>query len=295
MTSKKPSSAAASSSGTDLKDLKILTFHPEDFTSLPVIFAHVPPEGGLTTLIESLLLETQKHLRIDCAMILTDRYTETYMGGVFPSCAVYDLPFNVVLRTSIDVQIHRKSTRSFGRDLPVIAIAVDNSIYTAKILRSETCQRDIRLAKEHNIMIIIGTSDIDVLPTNSRTLASHVITTKSLSTDEPKLLQKRLFVMFDSPAALAEVMSHCNRYEFLVGLMRSSASGGSGSDLSNYVRAYKSSYYIKDESYISRPPWRTPGYTPSIEDAGAIVVPDGFIMNSEWLVPITHAFDRAGK
>jgi len=279
-----------------LRDLKIRMFTTEEFTKPPVIVVHAHRESGMSTLISSVLIETQLTRGLDGVVILTDRATEGYMAGVIPRQVIMDKPFDHVLKTLIDLQRHRMSTLP---DRPLLrwAIAVDDMIYASKVLKSEALQRDIKLAKEYNIMIIIATADLAVLPVNVHTFATHVMSTKCLSTEEPKLLQKRMFVMFDNALALADTVALCQKYEFLVGLLRPTASA----TLLDFSRSYQPSYYVRSPEYAQdAESWkgeRLCDSSSATSDAGSVRGPSSpvtykvgeFRMDPELVIHVTHA------
>jgi len=285
-----------------LRDLKIRTFTTEEFTKPPVIVIQAPRESGLSSLIASLLLQTQQTRGLDGVVVLTDRATEHYMGGTIPRQVIMDKSFDVVLKTLIDMQKHRQSTLP-DRPLLRLAIAVDDMIYSNRVLKSEALQRDIKLAKEYNIMVIVATSDVAILPANVHTFATHVLATKCLSTEEPKLLQKRMFVMFDSPVALADTIALCQRYEFLVGLLRPLVS----STLLDFSRSYQPTYYVKSPEYARESEtWKGERGCDSSSDASSVRSTVGaalsgapfrlgeFRMDPELVIHITHALGGLG-
>ena len=242
------SSMAAESAAppaASLRDLNIRTYRLSELAKdeCPVIFIHSPRSAGASTLIGSLLVQLQQDWGLDGAFVLTDRADRYYMGGILPSGIILDKPFEFVLRKLIEVQCHRQSTFP-DRPALKLAIAVDDFIYQSKDLKSAAVIRDIKLAKSYSIAIIIATPDATILPgSNGHTLATHVLATRCISTEEPKLLKKSLFVMFDSPVALADTLALCRKHEYLLGLLRVGTTTGSSTFL-DYSRSYCPQLYV---------------------------------------------------
>lgn len=183
----------------------------------PVIIIHAPRERGVTTLIGSLLASLPA---IDGAVILTDRaVVGSYMGGAVPAQIIMNKPADKVLRQLISMQRHH--IRTFPTEpLARIALVLDDVMYSPKLLKSEEFQRDLKLAKDFNLTVIIATADVALLPNNVYTFGTHVFGTKCVSSDEAKLLQKRMFVMFPDYTELLNRFDLCRPYEFLVGIVR---------------------------------------------------------------------------
>ena len=74
-----------------------------------------------------------------------------------------------------------------------------------------------------------------------------VIATKCISVEEPKLLQKRMFSMFDTPLALADTLALCQSREFLVGLLRPAAASAT---LLDFSRSYIPTYYVRSPECV---------------------------------------------
>ena len=198
-----------------LEDLNIKPLHVETIKN-PVIVVHAPRETGGTRLIASLLSCLPE---LDAAVALTDRAGPLYMDGALPDALVLNKSPASVLKQLIRVQQHR--LKNFPEEpIEHLALALDDIMYTPKLLRSADFQSDIKLAKHYNITIIMVTADMNLVPNNVHTFATHVLATKCLSSDEPKLLQKRMFVMFESGSELNDHLGLCRPYEFLVGLLR---------------------------------------------------------------------------
>ena len=198
-----------------LEDLNIKPLDVEA-TKNPVVLIHAPRESGGTRLTASLLTCLPD---LDAAVVLTDRAGLDYMDGAVPAALLLNKPPAVVLKQLILVQQHR--LKNFP-DEPMehLALALDDVMYTPKLLRSADFQSDIKLAKHYNITIIMTTADLNLVPNNVHTFATHVFATRCLASDEPKLLQKRMFVMFENGTELNDHLMLCRPYEFLVGLLR---------------------------------------------------------------------------
>lgn len=222
---------------TRLSDLGITEFSLQEVSKPPVFFVHAPREAGSSTLLASLF---------EGVVVLCDRPSPQYMGEILPNGVIHSKPGDSVLKALIDIQSHRLSL-SAKAALPRLALVLDDVLYTAKMLKSEAFQRNIKRAKDFNIMVVIATSDADLLPKNIPTLATHVFATKCVSTEEPKLLQKKMFVMFDSATALMETLVMCRRHEFLVGLMRPSETSRT---LTDFTRSYVPEHFVADEDSI---------------------------------------------
>jgi hypothetical protein len=214
------SAAPAARAVARLSDLHIRDFDFSEVTKPPVIVIHAPREAGMTTLITSLLVQAQKRLGVDGAVVLCDRPLPDglYMNGVIPKDIVFSKPADKVLKALIGLQAHRLGMDG-AAELPRLALALDDTLYTPKLLKSEAFQCDVKRAKNYNIMVIIATSNCDTLPKTVHTFATHVIATRCISAEEPKHLQKRMFVMFPNTDAMVETLSLCRRYEFLVGML----------------------------------------------------------------------------
>lgn len=209
------SASAAAADRSRLDDINIQKLDVHSIVN-PVVIIHAPRETGATTLIGSLITSLPG---IDGAVVLTDRAVSSYMNNAVPTQLIVNKPADKVLKLLIGMQRHH--LRNFPTEpLQRIAFALDDVMYSTKLLKSEDFQRDIKIAKDFNVTVIIATADIALLPNNVYTFGTHVFTTKCISTEEPKLLQKRMFVMFDGAGELIEMLSLCRPYEFLVGILR---------------------------------------------------------------------------
>jgi len=184
----------------------------------PVVVIHAPRESGCTSLIAALLAALPG---LQAAVVRTDRaYTPGgYMHGVLPPQVVLNKPPAQVLKALIGLQNHAR--RSFPEEpLPRLALALDDILYKAAVLKAEDFKRDLKIARDFNIAVIIATADTTLLPGDVHTFATHVMATRCVHAKEPRALLDKLFVMFDSKDGLAEALGACGQYEFLVGCLR---------------------------------------------------------------------------
>lgn len=204
-------------SASRLQDLNIKALDISS-TVKPVIVIHGPRESGVTSLIGHIL---ENLPGLNAAIVLSDRASAAvnYMDSAIPPQLVLDKPADKVLKQLINVQQHH--LRNFpGVPLESLALALDDVFYTPRLLKSEAFQRDIKLAKDYNISVIMATADVNLLPNNIHTFATHVVATKCLGSEEPKVLQKRMFVMFENGSVLNQHLLLCRPFEFLVGTLR---------------------------------------------------------------------------
>ena len=209
----------------DLGDLAIPLFGLESVEDLPVIFIHAPPrEGGLTTLIASLIIQAQDELGMNAAVVLCDRPGPNYMNNILPlgpQGTVLNQPPDRVLEELIRIQSD-SSTLELGSGRRRIVFALDDVLYTSKLLSSEPFLRNIKRAKQYDIMVIIGATTPTVLPRIAATFITHAFTTKCYALDDIKALQKCLFGKFAKAEELAAVLELCQPHEFLVSIIRPS-------------------------------------------------------------------------
>jgi hypothetical protein len=212
---------------TDLEDLRIPVFGLDSVEDLPVIFIHAPPrQGGMTTLIASLIIQAQDDLGINAAIVLCDRPGENYMNNILPlgpQGSVINQPPDRVLEELIRVQSD-SSTLELGSAKRRIVLALDDVVYTSKLLSTEAFIRNIKRAKQFDIMVIIGTTSPTILPRIAATFITHAFITQCYALDDIKLLQKCLFGKFAKAEHLAEVLELCRPHEFLVNTIKPSAS-----------------------------------------------------------------------
>ena len=215
------------------------SFSAKAFTVPGVVVAYGPPKSGVTTLLESLLLEIQAAWGLDGAVILTDRATDTYMGNTMPNQLITDKAFPFVLRTLIDMQRHRRSTLAHEpTHRPYrLALAVDDHMTDPKDWRAQNLQRDLRLAADANIMVLIGTSNTKLLSGVVQLIATHVFVTRAVT--EAKLMAKNMFAtcITDESIELEALLRDTAKYEFLVGCLRADR---------QLLRAYTSTKYVRD-------------------------------------------------
>lgn len=200
-----------------LEDLHI---GPWDLSGLvnPVIVVHAPRGSGCTSLIAALLASLPG---LEAAVVLTDRaYTPGgYMHGALPPQVVLNKPPAQVLKALIGMQNH--SRRSFPDEpLPRLALALDDVLYKAATLKADDFKRDLKIARDFNIAIIITTADASLLPGDVHTFATHVMATRCVHAKEPGALLDKLFIMFNNKGSLNKALAACDEYEFLVGSVR---------------------------------------------------------------------------
>jgi hypothetical protein len=215
------------------------SFSVKAFTEPGVAVVYGPPKSGVSTLLESLLLEIQAVWGLDGVVILTDRATDTYMGNTMPNQLITDKAFPFVLRTLIDMQRHRRSTLAHEpTHRPYrLALAVDDHMTDPKDWRAPNLQRDLRLAADANIMVLIGTSNTRLLSGVVQLIATHVFVTRAVT--EAKLMAKTMFAtcITDESIELEALLRDTAKYEFLVGCLRADR---------QLLRAYTSTKYVRD-------------------------------------------------
>jgi hypothetical protein len=232
-----------------LDDLCIPDFGLDSVDDLPVIFIHAPPrEGGLTTLIASLIIQSQDELGMNAAVVLCDRPGPAYMNNILPlgpQGTVINQPPDRVLQELIRIQSD-SSTLEPGAGRRRIVLALDDVLYTSKLLSSEPFLRDIKRAKQFDIMIIIGATTPTILPRIASTFVTHAFTTQCYALDDIKALQKCLFGKFAKAEDLAGVLELCRPHEFLVSIIRPS------STVADITRKYTATVYRK--TALPKPP-----------------------------------------
>lgn len=216
-----------------LEDLNIQRLDTSTLIN-PVIVVHAPRETGATTIIGTLLSSLPK---VQGIVVLSDRNGSHYMNDALPNQVVFNKPAEKVLRQLLLVQQH--FVRNFPDEpLAHIVLALDDIMYTSKLLKSEVFQRDLKIARDFNISIIIATADVQLLPPNLNTFATHVLATKTLNSEDLKVLHKRVFGMFDTAIELANMLALCRPFEFLVGLLRHSGARTYESMTRTFVTKY---------------------------------------------------------
>ncbi len=243
-----PEKPASTSNAALASELHIREFSWDEVTRPPVAVVHAPRGAGMTTLLGSLVMQAQAKLGIEGAVVLCDRPEASYMGKIMPADVIYNKPPDKVLSELISMQSHRASLEA---EVPRqrLVFVMDDILYSPRMLQSHSFQVDIKRAKDFDIMIIIATSNANVLPTNLHTFATHVFATRCISTGEPTALQKRMFVMFNKPADLIKHLSLLRPFQFLVGLVRPPTFTGLPS-LPDFVRFYTPTLYSNGERII---------------------------------------------
>ncbi len=211
------------SGASNLGEVYVPEFDLSTVDDLPVIFIHAPPrEGGLTTLIASLLIQAQDYLDVNAAVVLCDRPGDNYMNHILPlgpQGTVLNQPPDRVLEELIRIQSD-SSTLDLGSAKRRIVLALDDVIYTPKLLGSESFIRNIKRAKQYDIMVIIGTTTPTILPRIASTFVTHAFATKCYAGDDIKLLHKCLFGRFDKPDDLEDILKLCSPHEFVVNVIK---------------------------------------------------------------------------
>jgi len=229
--------------GDQGSDALLNRFTVNEFTAPPVVWAYGPRNCGLTTLLASLVVQVQQREGggLDGVVVVTSRPRTDgrYMGDIFPGALVVPcstMSVGTVLSKLVVLQRHWKSP-----DRPALRLAVvaDDAI-TVKEVRSLEVQSEIQQAAQANIALFIGTTDLSTLTPAVQRLATHVMASKCMSTDDPKALKKHMFVMFPKHAALSDVLNHLDAHEFLVGKLTP------GLPLTDVVKVYKAAVYSTD-------------------------------------------------
>jgi hypothetical protein len=102
----------------------------------------------------------------------------------------------------------------------MLALALDDVLYSPALLKDVDFKRDLKIAANYNIAVLIATANAGVLPDDVHTFATHVLATKCVAAREPRLLAPRLFVMFKDADSLSDVLALCKPFEFVVGVLR---------------------------------------------------------------------------
>jgi hypothetical protein len=276
------------------------------FEAPGVVVAYGPPKSGVSTLLASLSLEIQAAWGLDGIVIITDRVTDTYMGNTMPHQLITDKAFPFVLRTLIDMQRHRRTTlaHELAHRPYRLVLVVDDHMTDPKDWRAPNLQRDLRLAADANIMVLIGTSNPKLLGSVVPLVATHVFATRAAT--EAKLMAKFMFAtcIADESVDLEGMLKDTAKYEFLVGCLRAD---------SQLLRAYSSTKYVRDarvQGDAAGIAWR--GESPvdgaassEDDDAGSVaegraeVPPAGttlakFYMDPELIVYMTQILGQVG-
>jgi hypothetical protein len=185
---------------------------------LPVIVVHARRGRGATTLIGKLLNLAQDGYGVTGAVVLCDRPAPGgYLSGIVPPDVVVNKAPEAVLAELIRMQGHSARLAQPVRER--LALVLDDVLYTAKDFASESFQCDLKRAADYDIMVIITTPNAGILPPNLHTFATHVMASQCVFTQEPKVLQQRMFGMFDDAKGLASTLALCRDHEYLVGLL----------------------------------------------------------------------------
>lgn len=243
-----PASGPTPSGAASLAELCISTLNFAELSTLPVVVIHAPQGAGTSSLIGSLLVEAQRDLGVDGAVVLCDRPTPGYMRSIgLPTDVVSNKAADKVLAALIAFQDARMGMTTRVSQLR-LALALDDVLFTSKLLKSEEFQQNIKRAKDYNIMVIVATPDTDALPRNLRTFATHVFATASTSVGDTKNLHKVMFDMYENAGSFAETLCLCRKHEYLVGLHRPTVERPKLLDL---IRRYSPLQHTHEESASS--------------------------------------------
>ena len=200
---------------------------PLDITKLsnPVIVIHAPRSAGATTLIGTILAGLPG---LHAAVVLTDRASVTggYMHGILPPQVVFQRRKPAaVLETLINMQRHH--LENFAPEtLPNLAFVMDDVLYSgASCLKDVDFKRNVNIAADFKITVIISTSNVTLLPNDLATFATHVFATKCVDVAREPTALKKAFIMFEGKETLRDALELCRPYEFLVGVLRRSTGG----------------------------------------------------------------------
>ena len=225
-------------------------FTEADFAQAPVVYAFGPPKSGISTLLTSLLVQTDRVWKLDGVVVISNRKTTPYMGNIIPERLITNQSLGTVLTKLIRAQhLNLAACKATGAAPPRLAIAVDDW-FPKESRTQEEIASDIRLLASVNIMLIVGTSDLKKIASLVPTTASHVFATRSYIAADAKLLPKSLFLMCADADEFSENWSACAKYEFLVGLLRVDSAGDAGGP-SSLLRRYASTCYVKDAASYS--------------------------------------------
>ena len=222
-----------------------------------VLFASVPRRAGATPLLAKWLTLIQDSKGLEAAVVVTPRphvWTHS-LGLVQPGLVVSTAPFSVVLSEVVSMQ-----QRRVGASLPPfsLAIVVDDGLLDAKELRAAGVAKNVALAGDLQINLLVATSNPDLLGKAALHMATHVVAGPAVPAQYPRLLTRTLFTMVAKDVQMAALLDRCRRpHEFVVGVYRPDGGGGaggglptSGLQLVRYMRAAPS------------PPSSPPSYRP---------------------------------
>lgn len=256
------------------------------FKAPPVIVIHGPRGSGLTTLLTSLLVETHEAVGLDGAVVLST--DPTSLCGVVPPNCIVDLPLDIALHALLSMQAAR--SKEAADEPPYrLAFVVDDTIGSSRVLKSEAIQRDIKAARQANIMVMIATSDLANVPANVTTFATHVIAAPCVVADDRKTLFKRMFRRFEDFDAFQTAMAAaCGPREFLVSITRADDAPGD-----DHLRSYHSTVYAKDAAH-ARPlqKWQADGTDGVAASSRASAFTTGFISVDSSVMVLMKAHTR---
>lgn len=205
----------------------------------PVVVEHGPQGSGNTTVLKSLIYDAHTLLGARGAVVVSDRGTQAFQGFL-PAGVVTSKPADRVLTELLRMQAHRaEGGGDAAATRPLLVLAMDD-VCNGKMLKSEAFQRDVKRAKDHDIVILISTSNAEYLPANLRTFATHVFASKCYAHEDVKTLHKRMFVAMPKVAMLEEALDTLGPHEYLVGTLRQEATGAPPPE----AKAYRAKAYM---------------------------------------------------
>ena len=229
--------------------------------SRPLVYAvYGPHSSGVTTLIGSLLMDLKAANQLDAAVVLTRNRPHNYMGGILPpklvEKAVKDgLTFLELLSRLIQLQRCRERAPEGRGVRPYrLALVADDS-FTGKEIGRREVRTAIRDAGDANIMVILATSEAKNFQPGVADICTHAFATRTISTDDPKLLKKHVFVMC-TVDDMEEKLRACAPHEFLVSSYRDATIS---TDPRVFLRRYVPSQHVRSAEFAPGPdPWGSP-------------------------------------
>lgn len=199
-----------------------LLSYPEDVASAGVHVFFCPRTYGLSNAMASLLVHAQQCTShaLATAVVLTSRSEDVYLNAGIPAGLIFSgfrRSFKDTLVKLITMQRGRKQTLAPGKVLPAIALVADD--IDLKVLPGEL-KDAIQRASEFNIMIVLGTCDITMIPKSLETIATHVFSGRCITTKEPKAVFASMFKMYNKADEVGEALAALSKYEFLAGIIR---------------------------------------------------------------------------
>ena len=213
-----------------------------------VAYAYGPPKSGITTLLASLLVQSQRSLRLDAAVVISNRVTSKYMGNLVPKALITNQPLGTVITKLIAAQ---KQYQASGAPLLNLAVVVDDW-FPKDPLSHDELVNSIRMLVDFNIVLLIGTSDLKKIASLVPTTASHVFAARSNVAADAKQLLKHLFLICSDLDEFSQVWNAASRYEFLVGIVQATVGDGIVNPAA-LLRRYDSTYYVDDASSSTSP------------------------------------------